>query len=143
MAVLGDKISRRLGDEPDAAEQNQRREGLENRRDAPRPVVLDGECAKGDPRRGNGSDVPQLVIDSCHAASMLRMANLSQEERRRVGTHAVAEADEEAAGDEHGEVLRGALDRHAREEEHTSHHDGDASAKDIGKVWPVEDHGSQ
>lgn len=105
VAVFGDQPSWGLWDDPDGNENDESRESLENRGDTPRPVVLDGEGAERDPSCSNATDIPELVVYSRDPATVLRMGELGEQQGRRVRAHAVSETDEEATGNEHGEVL--------------------------------------
>ena len=62
------------------------------------------------------------------------MCDLSQEQRARKLGEGAAEPDEESAGDEHLEVLRGALHCYTDEEDGAAGPDGGLAAKSVGDV---------
>lgn len=80
--TLGDEETGRFVDEPDEDELEDRRQGLYERRDSPRPVTLDLKSTKGEPRCDNGTKVPKRVVDGGKGSAVLGMTQFGDEKRR-------------------------------------------------------------
>jgi hypothetical protein len=68
---------------------------------SPGPVIVDSRRSPSDAGHHQGAQVPQTIVDGSHGSTVLGMADFSQEEGRAHLRQAVAETEDEAAGDEH------------------------------------------
>jgi len=95
MAVLVDQVTRGLGDEPDESDLDQRRDDLDEGDGPPRPVALDVGSAPSDAGHEQGTQVPQAVVDGRDRTTVLRVANLREQQRRGHLSERVAETQDE------------------------------------------------
>ena len=122
--LLGEQPTRRLGNPEDEHELDDGGEGLDQSRNSPRPVVVNVLCAERDPRADQGANVPQAVVDGCDTSAVLRVADLSEEQRSGELGERVAETHEETGALEHGQVDGGGLDRGGDDHDGATDDDG-------------------
>jgi hypothetical protein len=120
VAILGDQPTWRLRNEEDEAELDNGGECLGKGGDSPAPVVLDALGAEGEPRADDGTNVPKTVVDGGDTTSVLGMAKLGEQQRRRELSERVSETHEETSCHEHGEVFRSSLNGGTNNHNHTS-----------------------
>lgn len=102
--TLRDVPTRRLRNEPNTGDLDKRWQGLDDGGDTPSPLALDVVGAICEPGCDNRSDIPRCVVDGREDGAVLRVANLSDEERSRSVGNGDTQTEEEASGDEHLEV---------------------------------------
>jgi len=79
--ATGNEETGRLVDNTNKDELENRRESLDNGRNAPRPVAFNFESAKCEPCSDNGTDVPQRVVNGSKSSTMLGVAELRNQHR--------------------------------------------------------------
>jgi hypothetical protein len=134
VALLCDQPTWRLGDPEDEDELDDGGERLSKGRNAPRPIGIDTLGAKSQPGADNGTHIPETVVDGSDTASVLRVANLSKQERRGELGKRVSETHEESTGHEIVEVLSTGLDTGSNNHDHTSNGNGGLTSEMIGDV---------
>lgn len=140
--VLGHEPPRGLRDHPKTGDLDDRGKSLHEGWGSPRPVVTDSESSIGGPGSNDSTNVPCGVVDGGDDTTVLRMAQLSEEERSRGLRNGTTEPNEETGSNEHGERGGSSL------EGNTDHHEGDTSAdgdttaetiRDTGSEWKTAD----
>jgi len=122
--LLGEQPTRRFGDPEDEHELDDGGESLDQSRDSPRPVVVNVLSAERDPRANQGTDIPQAVVDGSDTSAVLRVADLSKEQRSGELGERVAETHEETGALEHGQVDGGSLDGGGNDHDGATDDDG-------------------
>lgn len=95
--VLGHEVAGGFRNEEDEGQLDKRWSALQQRRDAPRPLVAEVVGAERDPRDQERADVPQAVVHGREAATMLRVAELGEQHGRGQLSERVTEAEENTA----------------------------------------------
>ena len=133
-AALGNHPSRRLRDEPDKAQLEDGGESLNEGRHTPCPVVVDVVRAEGQPRGNEGTDVPGCVVDGGESGAVLRVDELSDEQRRGTVGNGDTESEEETGCDEHLDVDGDGLENHTDDHDDAADADTSAATEDISGV---------
>ncbi len=81
---------------------------------------MDVEGSEGEPCCNDSAGVPQAVVNGRNTASMLRMADLGQQERAAELRQSVSESDHKSRTDEHAGGLGSALQRSSNDENDTA-----------------------
>jgi hypothetical protein len=103
--------------------------------DAPAPVVIDALGAESQPSTYDGTNVPQAVVDGSDTSAMLRMANLSEKERRRELSKRVTETHKETTTHKVAQVLGRSLNRGTDNHDETSCDNASLAAVVVGNEW--------
>lgn len=127
-----DQPSWRLGHEPNKCDLEQRRDGLQQARRAPRPVSVDVVCSVRDPGSDERAKVPKCVVDGRVYGSVLGMDELGDQERRRAVGNGDAEAEEETSYNEQGNVETERQEGNADQHDGASNHNSHSSTEKIG-----------
>jgi hypothetical protein len=135
VALLGDQPTRRLGDPVDENELDDRGSGLGKGRNTPAPVVVNTLGAECQPCADNGTNVPETVVDGRDTSAVLRMADFSEQQRRRKLSQGVAETHEETSTHEVVQVLSRSLNGGAYKHNETSTNDCPLSSESVGDEW--------
>lgn len=107
--AVGNVPSGRLRHEPDEKDLDQRRGGLHDSGDTPRPVVRDTVGAIGQPGSDDATGIPGSVVDGGENGTMLRVSQFRNQERRSSVGDGNAETDEESGSQEHAKAARDGL----------------------------------
>jgi hypothetical protein len=99
--VLVYEITRGLGNPPDKDELSDRGHNLNEGDGPPRPFAVDVGSAPADAGNNESTQVPQAVVDGSDGTTVLRVADLSEKQRRGHLSERVAEAQNEATGHVH------------------------------------------
>ena len=135
VSALGDVVTRRLWDEPDEADLEERRESLHERGCPPSPGTSDLERPESQPGCDNRAYVPGGVVDGSKDGTVLGVSELGDEKRGCSVGDGHAETNEEAGSDEHAEVDRDGLQSDTEAHDYTADHDTHASTQAVGDVW--------
>jgi hypothetical protein len=130
--LLGDQPTWRLWDEPDESKLDDGRSSLGEGWDPPAPVAVNALGTESQPGADNGTDVPQAVVDGSDTSTMLRMADLGKEQRRRKLSKRITETHEETSTHEVVEILSGSLDGSTDDHDQASKDDASLAAKVVG-----------
>ena len=135
VAVLGHEVARRLGEQEDGADLEDRGADLEQRRDTPRPVALDVGGAEGDGRGENLADEVGRVEERRHDGTLLGMRQLTDQGGARDDAEEDAGAEDHAGNDVHGDVLGETLEERAEDHGERADHDGPPAAEPLSEPW--------
>lgn len=155
-AIFADKPSRRLWDPVDEAKLNDGWEDLKKGDDLPGPVTLDVLAAVRDERRDYAmsvledqsgrwrcltkcTKVPQGVVDGGETSSVLRVTDLSEEDRTTHLSHRVTETEDETTGEVGLPVLANGGDDTTDDHDDTTDGDGKSTSKPVCHVWNNEE----
>ena len=131
--VLGDVETGRLGHPVDEGALDDGGQGLEQGRNTPRPLAGDEVGAEGDPGDGQGTDVPQAVVDGGETSTMLGMGDLGEKHWRANLRQRVAETEQNTAAGKHAVAVGSTLDGGTSNHDGAANGDGELTAKTIGE----------
>jgi len=135
IAVLGDEVTGRLGEEEDGGNLQDRGADLQQRGQAPGPVVGNVGGAQSDGRGENLTDEVRGVEQRRQDGTLLGMGQLADEG----GTGNDAEQDtgaEDHAGDNvHADMLGETLEESTENHDAGAEHDGPAAAEALREPW--------
>lgn len=132
--TLVDMPSRRLRNYPDENKLEDGWRSLYHGRDAPRPVVWDVITAEGKPCSDNAPKIPSSVVDGRVRSAVLRVDQLSDQQRRGAMSNGNTKSDEEAGGDKHAKVDTGGLKSNSEDHDNATNENGHPTAKHVGRV---------
>ena len=89
--LLRDQPTWGFRDEPDESQLDDRGESLGKGGNTPAPVAVNALGAKSQPCTNDSTDIPETVVDSGDTSTVLRVAKLGQQQRRRELGEGVAE----------------------------------------------------
>lgn len=107
--LLGNQPPRRFLNAPTQEQLQYTRKRLQQRRDPPRPVIAQPERTVRGPRRHQGTQTPETVVDTDHGGALGRVGEFHDEERSCGDVQGEAETQDPACGDEHTRILGAAL----------------------------------
>ena len=110
VAVVGDEITRGLGDEGEGEQLCDTGDELEERGDSPGPGGFHVEGTEGDSGGDDGTDEPGTIEERGHDGAFLGMREFSDKGRGGHNGEGDSVSEENARHDEHGEVLGGTLE---------------------------------
>ena len=132
ISLLRDQPTRRLRNEPDESQLDDGGESLSKSGDAPAPVALDALGAKRQPGTNDSTNVPQTVVDGGDTSTVLRVAELGKQQRRRKLGKRVAETHQETSTHEVVKVLCSGLDRSTNNHDNTTDSDSRLATEVVG-----------
>lgn len=89
---------------------------------------------ESNPRSNNRPKIPRGIIDSGKHSPMLRMRKLSNQQRRRALRNSTPKPDEEAGGNEHGDIDTNGLKNDTEDHQQAASHNANSSTCVIGYV---------
>jgi hypothetical protein len=130
--LLTDQPTWRLGDKVYEGQLDDGGKSLSECGNAPAPVTVDALGAESQPGADDGTNVPQAVVDTSDTRTMLRVADLGEEQRRRQLGKRVTKTHQETTTHEVSKVLSSSLDGSTDNHDKASDDNSRFAAKAIG-----------
>lgn len=142
--ALTDKLAWRLGQQPQEQQLYAGHEALQPGRQPPLKITREVlERAKRGPRRDDGAQVPQRVVDGRSLAAVAWVGDLGDEQWARAVGYVGSEADDESSDEIHGVWVvcrRKCLQQGTKQNEKTADCHSCPSAQTVGDVWCKDQH---
>jgi len=129
-----DQPTRRLWDEPHKEQLDDRREGLEDGRDTPRPIAVDTEGTESRPSGNDGAREPECVVERGKRSTVSRVSDFGNQEWRGHLSKRGTETDAETSADEHAEALGGGLEDSSDQDDYSTDDDTPFAAETVRDV---------